>query len=319
MAKKAYRVRNWRKYNKSLEQRGNITLWFNKESLRQWQYSGKRDPGGVQRYSDGAIKTALLVKEVFCLSYRACRGFIQSLCHLVGYPDQPIISWSQLSRRAKEAKDFLKLHTSKNVKHVAIDSTGIKAYGTGEWLRKKFDKDKQSAWLKLHIAIDTDRHEILSMDMSDGRCPDSDYFETVIDKASSDIEKIYGDGAYDKWKCYRKANSMGAVLITPPQRTACLQKNNRNHAPEKALKCRDRAIRFMRSHEDHEIGRKKWKEMVGYHKRSLVETNMFRLKSIFGDVVRNRNRENQYAQLLVRCYALNKLTNLGMPKSESIC
>jgi hypothetical protein len=32
-----------------------------------------------------------------------------------------------------------------------------------------------------------------------------------------------------------------------------------------------------------EIGSKEWKKEIGYHKRSLIETTMFRYKVIFGD------------------------------------
>ena len=31
MAKKAYRVRNWQDYNKSLVRRGSLTFWFSEE------------------------------------------------------------------------------------------------------------------------------------------------------------------------------------------------------------------------------------------------------------------------------------------------
>lgn len=35
MAKKAYRVRNWDKYNKALIQRGSITFWINEEVVKK--------------------------------------------------------------------------------------------------------------------------------------------------------------------------------------------------------------------------------------------------------------------------------------------
>lgn len=45
---------------------------------------------------------------------------------------------------------------------------------------------------------------------------------------------------------------------------------------------------------------------------------MFRLKSIFGGAVRCKKLENQMAQLRLRCYALNKITEIGMPQSVAI-
>ena len=49
--------------------------------------------------------------------------------------------------------------------------------------------------------------------------------------------------------------------------------------------------------------------------RSLAETAMFRLKTIFGDKLSARLLETQTTQALIRCLALNKMTHLGMPES----
>ena len=48
-----YRVTNWRKYNQVLKQRGNISIWFNKEAVNKWYAKPKnRKPGGQKVYSN---------------------------------------------------------------------------------------------------------------------------------------------------------------------------------------------------------------------------------------------------------------------------
>jgi hypothetical protein len=42
---------------------------------------------------------------------------------------------------------------------------------------------------------------------------------------------------------------------------------------------------------------------------------MFRLKIIFGDKLSARLLETHSTQALIRCLALNKMTQLGMPES----
>ena len=64
--------------------------------------------------------------------------------------------------------------------------------------------------------------------------------------------------------------------------------------------------------------RKLWKKLVRYHRRSLVETAMFRLKALFGERLRNRIGSNQRTEALVRCLLLNKYSRLGMPKGDYI-
>ena len=34
--KAKYRIRNWNDYNKSLIQRGSITVWFSEDAIKKW-------------------------------------------------------------------------------------------------------------------------------------------------------------------------------------------------------------------------------------------------------------------------------------------
>ena len=36
LKKITYRVHNWKDYNRSLINRGNLTLWFSKDALKNW-------------------------------------------------------------------------------------------------------------------------------------------------------------------------------------------------------------------------------------------------------------------------------------------
>ena len=61
-----------------------------------------------------------------------------------------------INRRAKEVEVSFKAKTRGAIQHLAIDSTGLKVYGKGEWKVKKHDTDgKHRVWRKLHIAVDT--------------------------------------------------------------------------------------------------------------------------------------------------------------------
>lgn len=73
---------------------------------------------------------------------------------------------------------------------------------------------------------------------------------------------------------------------------------------------RDEHLRRIRK-----VGRAKWKNESGYHQRSLVETTMFRLKTIFGGKLRSRQFDNQAVELLLQCVALNHMIGLGKPNS----
>ena len=73
--KTAYRVKNWREYDKALRDRGDITLWISQEAIEAWTppQTGKR--GAQPVYSDIAIETALSLRLLFHLALRQTEGF----------------------------------------------------------------------------------------------------------------------------------------------------------------------------------------------------------------------------------------------------
>ena len=68
-----YRIRNWADYNKSLVQRGSLTVWFSEDSIKTWieDSSEKMKRGRPKTYSDEAILASLVIREVFHLPLKA--------------------------------------------------------------------------------------------------------------------------------------------------------------------------------------------------------------------------------------------------------
>lgn len=314
MAKKAYRVRNWKDYNNSLIARGSIHLWISQDALSKWEYQGKRNPGGIKRFSDTAIQACLVIKEVYRLSLRQCEGFIRSISQLFGIKSVP--SYTTLCRRMRCIQFDLSSHLPKNKGlHILIDSTGLKVLGESEWYKKKHCLRSYSLWSKLHIAVDHSSQKIVSVKRSNAHAYDSKYLGPLLDQLDAKINCIYGDGAYDKRLCYEDAYRHHAHLIAPAQRRARKQKANRNYPDHESLIDRDRKIDFISEFADEEVGRKMWKVASGYHKRSLVETAMYRLKRHFGDRLQSKKEEHQEKQMEARAFALNIMTDAGMPIS----
>ena len=79
---------------------------------------------------------------------------------------------------------------------------------------------------------------------------------------------------------------------------------------------RDRIIR--RIQELGEEGRAQWKKEAGYHWRSRVDTHMFRHKMILGDRLASRRDWSQTTEIRVGLDRLNRMTELGRPKSYKV-
>ena len=65
-------------------------------------------------------------------------------------------------------------------------------------------------------------------------------------------------------------------------------------------------------------GRMGWQKAVGYGRRSLGETAVFRYKTIIGRSLRARTLSSQKTEAQVACSVLNRMTRLGMPVSQRI-
>lgn len=76
---------------------------------------------------------------------------------------------------------------------------------------------------------------------------------------------------------------------------------------------RDEAIRYIRQH-----GRKKWKRIHGYHRRSLAETAVYRFKGLMGRFVEARTWENEWTEVRLKAKTLNRMTRLGMPETNKV-
>lgn len=308
--KGTYKITNWSKYNESLVQRGSVTFWFSEDVIKQWRHAnGEARRGHPFVYSDTAIECLLVLRELFQLPYRQTEGFGRSLVQLMEI-ELEIPDYTSLAKRAAKLGISLDVRRHTGAIDVVVDSTGLKVFGEGEWKMRKHGKSKRRTWRKLHLAINPDTQEIVAETLTENSCDDASQAKPLLDQVPGRTDKLYGDGAYDKWKVYVDLDQRGTRAIIPPQRNAKIkQHGNANSRPLS----RDEAIREIRRH-----GRRHWKDSVGYHRRSLSETGMYRMKCCFGDHLKNRLLPNQQAETRLRCKILNKFTRLGLPQFEWI-
>lgn len=263
------------------------------------------------------IICGLTLRQLFKLPLRATEGMMSSIGSLMRL-DVSIPNYSTLCRRGKHLKINLIVKKTSKARHILIDSTGIQVMGESEWKHFRYGvaKSKYQVWRKLHIAMDSHSQDILAATVTESVRLDGNYLSGLVDEIEGPIEQITGDGAYDKKSCYQAAYKRRAKPVFPPQHDACIQRNK--HKKDPALEARDQAILSIGRGDGRKERLKEWKKNNSYHKRSLIEAMMFRMKSIFGDQIRSRTIENQRTDLLIRCYAMNKINKLGLPISEAI-
>lgn len=308
--KAIYHVRNWKAYDQALVQRGSLTVWVADEVQQTWSYTGPKQRGAQFEYSEQAIESTLTIKEVFHLSNRATEGFLRSLFELL-HLGLPVPDHSTLSRRSQTVPIRLPKR-AQGALHLVMDSSGLKVYGEGEWKVRQHGWSKRRTWRKFHLTVDSASGEVQAAMLSVAGVSDAEMVDPLLAQMDGPIASLAADGQYDKRSVYEtiQARAPGADILIPPRRDARIWQQGKCQAPPHP---RDAHLRYIRVH-----GRRAWKKHVGYHRRSLAETAVFRFKTVFGDQLSARRLDTQATQLGIRCRALNQMTHLGMPQSYKV-
>jgi hypothetical protein len=299
-----YRVTNWPEYDQALVQRGSLTIWFDDEFLSEhWRPAPTGKLGAPFRYSDVAIQALLALKAVFDLPFRMVEGLAGSIVRLPGValaiPDHTL-----MSRRAKTLRVAIPRRARTEPVHLAVDSTGLKVYGEGEWKVRQHGAGKRRTWRKVHLGVDAHVKDVLAVEVTTEQWTDGEVFAGVLEQIEDPLAQVDADGAYDTHEVYAVAAAHGADVVVPPRENA---------VPWAADHPRTQALADIAAQ-----GLSAWKRARGYHHRSLAENAMYRFKQLFGDRLASRRFETQVTEVHVRVAALNVMTYLGMPVSVPV-
>ncbi|MFN4320400.1 MAG: IS5 family transposase, partial [Aquificaceae bacterium] len=250
------------------------------------------------------------LREVYHLTNRGAEGLVRSILEIMKL-SLPVPDHTTLSRRGRK----LKVNIPKKAKgplHLVVDSSGLKVYGEGEWKVKQYGYCKRRTWRKVHLAIDSQSGEIQAVELTEDNVHDSKVIPLMLQEVDRPLASACMDGSYDCRDVYRaiQEHSPKAQICIPPREGARIwQHGNAKGLPHP----RDENLRYIRRY-----GSRAWREYSGYHRRSLVEACVFRLKRIFGSCLSGRLLQTQRVQVLIRCRALNIMTYLGMPDSYAV-
>ena len=303
--KTKYHVANWPEYERSLVQRGDVTLWLSADAIDAWtpRPSGRR--GGQRKFSDHAIETALTLRLVFGLPLRQAEGFLRSVLSVMRV-NLDAADHTTLSRRSRDLSvEFHRVPANGPI-HVIVDATGLSIVGEGQWAAVKHGGRGRHGWKKLHLGVDRSG-AIVAHTLTDGNADDAPTDLKLIDAVDGDISSVTAAGAYDTIAFYEAADVRGAKVVVPPTITAAVSRRR----PRSSL--RDHTIRRVK-----QIGRRRWKKESGYHRQARAENAFFRYKSIIGDRLRARHSKAQDADALIACNLLNRMTEFGRPASFAI-
>ena len=205
--KTKYRVGNWPEYERTLVQRGDVTLWLSADARDAWRASPSGQPGGQQRFSDLAIKTTLTLRLVFRLPLRQAEGFVRSVLASMD-ADLEAPDHTTLSRRSRHLDVGLHRVPAKGPIHLIVDSTGLSIVGEGEWAAAKHGGRGQRGWKKLHLGVDGSGVIVAHM-LTEATVDDATTGIGLVEALDADIARVTADAAYDTIAFYETAAARG--------------------------------------------------------------------------------------------------------------
>ena len=153
-------------------------------------------------------------------------------------------------------------------------------------------------WRKIHVGVDEASGEIVAAVVTPNDYHDSHLLARLVGASRRGAHASVGRWAHMTGArgTRRLGSRQRAELQFRPQHNAKIWQHGNSKAERLA---RDASLRRIR-----QMGRAAWKRECGYHRRSLAERTVYRLKTIFSERVTARSFAGQAAQLLMRCATL---------------
>lgn len=316
------KIINWSEYNKSLKNRGKLSIFISEDIIRDGRLvmpnkTGK--PGRPMEYADELIEFILTVRTLLRMSLRQVAGYIEDIFESMGL-DAKVPDYTTLGKRI--AHTHIRYSRKVARKHdvvMLIDSSGFKVFGEGEWKVRKHGTEKHRTWRETHIAVDYATRDIIGLINTTAHVHDNTQLRPLLSQVREHgykVGTVIGDGAYDSKDNYLLGRKENFAMITPPPKNAIEHLNTgwyHQWYDTPGWEERNAVIRHI-----EEYGIDGWAADVDYNRRSLVENAFSRLKTIFGERLKSRNETTQYVEQCIKAKILNKFNELGLPKYEYV-
>jgi len=302
--------RNWKTINNRLVQQG--TILIDVGFLENWEKELSRmnacKEGARFEYPDVFIRYAGTVRCLLNLEYRQTKGFLNGLSQFVKLP---VPDYSTLQRRFNKLPVDIKVKPKKKGEPfwLAIDASGICVTNRGEWMRKVHRKgkiDECKGFIKLHVGIDVETTEIVSVEITTDKTGDNTMFDQLlfgaIDNTDKPIDRLFADGGYDTYENFEKCAALG---IEPVIR---IDDNAITDPPPDTFRQRRRGEPVRRKAAREQLAdREKWKKDKHYGLRWFAENFFSVFKGRHGDYVQAKTFPNMQHELLFKAGLYNQL------------
>jgi Transposase DDE domain len=292
--------KSWHDYDESLIERGRVLMDIG--FLRSWNKEIKKmnkgKVGAPFEYSHSYIHFLAFLKIGFKIAYRTVQGIIRGLADYLKIEE---IHFTQLRRRMLKIKPFINNNldfTDEEPITLIVDASGLTISKKGDYIEEKWIREKKE-FIKLHIAVDEKSKKVVSFRITKGNVHDTKKFGPLIKEAAEkyDIDKVYGDKAYDNRKNFNMLNYINA------EPAISIRKNASTRSKGCPLR-RDEVLLIKK------LGYNGWKQLKDTGRRWIAEIVFSSLKRVLGEDLLSKEFKAQKIETGLKVMLYNKFISL---------
>lgn len=315
--KSKYKVINCSAYNKSLKNRGKLSLYFPKGDLRSQFINDKSYSKGVAGrapvYSSAYIEVIFIHYRLFGWGIRQISGYFEDFWESknldIAVPSFGNLSdlFASLSVGVKRFCNTLKrrLEAGEDVSLI-LDATGLRFGRASHWYETKYNKTcKNRPWSKMHLSMDPDMN-IHAVEITDNAVPDIAMQETLIPNDIA-IDKIIADGGYYSIEGVERLYLNGITPVIPPPRDAVIRGKSDSI-------WHDKIVSYIETKGTVYAFHKKY----GYGIRALIEAQFSRIKRCIGSSLLTEKDSSKKTEGIIIGNIINLWNSFGQCESVKI-
>ena len=294
--------KSWHDYNESLVERGRVLIdvSFLKSANDEIKKMNKGKVGAPFQYPYSYIEFVAFLKVGFKIPYRTVQGIVRGLSEYLRIEEMHFTHIRRRILKIKPSVRNLGFEGEEDDKPITliVDASGLTISKKGDYIEEKWIHEKKE-FVKLHIAVDEKSKKVVSFRITKGNVHDTKKFGPLVKESAKrhDVDKVYGDKAYDNRKNFNILDDMNA------EPAISIRKNASTRSKGCPLR-RDEVFLVKK------LGYEGWKQLKDTGRRWIAEIVFSSIKRVLGEDLLSKKFSAQKVEAGLKVMLYNQFMNL---------
>ena len=294
--------KSWHDYNESLVERGRVLIdvSFLKSANDEIKKMNKGKVGAPFQYPYSYIEFVAFLKVGFKIPYRTVQGIVRGLSEYLRIEEMHFTHIRRSILKIKPSVRNLGFEGEDDDKPITliVDASGLTISKKGDYIEDKWIREKKE-FVKLHIAVDEKSKKVVSFRITKGNVHDTKKFGPLVKESAKrhDVDKVYGDKAYDNRKNFNILDDMNA------EPAISIRKNASTRSKGCPLR-RDEVFLVKK------LGYEGWKQLKDTGRRWIAEIVFSSIKRVLGEDLLSKKFSAQKVEAGLKVMLYNQFMNL---------